>query len=476
MATEKRVAKNTMFLLVGQAGQAVGTLVLWLIVARLLDPDAIGQYALAVSLAAIFANVCKVGYENLAIREVARNREQAATYLGDILTLKGGLAIVGFLLLAATVALVGYPGEKGALILVVGATTFTVAMIAGLEWCFQAFERMEYQGGLRLLRSVVTLVLGAGVLWWSRNILGLAVVQLGVSCVIFALVFTIIRRRFARPAWRLDWPAFGAMTRQALPFGIGIFGTVLLFNVDTIMLSHLKGDAVTGIYNLAYRLVDALKILPIALASALYPPLSQAFLHDRASLTALVTKAWFLMVIAALPVAVGTTLLADRFILLFYGGRYVAAGPVLAILVWAGALMFLFSVLSITLSAIDRQPTGAGLVFMGTLINIGLNFFLIPRWGAWGASLALVIAMVIMTTAGLVYLARHLAIPRWGSPERYASMAFATAIMAAGVWWLRGANLAVVTLAGVAIYTVTIVATRGLRWADLDVLRRPASG
>jgi hypothetical protein len=81
-----------------------------------------------------------------------------------------------------------------------------------------------------------------------------------------------------------------------------------------------------------------------------------------------------------------------------------------------------------------------------------------------------------MTTAGLVYLARHLAIPRWGSPERYASMAFATAIMAAGVWWLRDANLAVVTLTGVAIYTVTIVATRGLRWADLDVLRRPASG
>lgn len=476
MVTEKRVAKNTVFLLVGQVGQAVGTLLLWLIVARLLDPGAIGQYALAVSLSAIFANVCKVGYENLAIREVARNRGQAATYLGNILALKGGLAIVGFLLLAATVGLVGYPWDKGALILVVGATTFTLAMVAGLEWCFQAFERMEYQGGIRLVRSVVTLVLGAGVLLWSRDIIGLALVQLIVSCSAFGLIFTIIRRRFVRPVWRLDWPAFGAMTRQALPFGLGIFATVLLFNADTVMLSHLKGDAVTGLYNLAYRLVDALKILPIALASALYPPLSQAFLHDRESLTALVTKAWFLMMIAAVPVAVGTTLLAGRFIVLFFGARYAAAGPVLAMLVWAGAFMFLFSVLSITFSAIDRQPTGAGLVLVGTLINIGLNFFLIPRWGAWGASLALVIALVVMTAVGLLYLASHLAIPRWGSPERYVSMAFATAIMAASVWWLRGANLAVVTLAGAVIYTVTIIATRGLRWADLDVLRRPASG
>lgn len=50
MATEKRIAKNTMFLLVGQVGQALGILVLWLIVARLLDPDALGPYPLAVAL------------------------------------------------------------------------------------------------------------------------------------------------------------------------------------------------------------------------------------------------------------------------------------------------------------------------------------------------------------------------------------------------------------------------------------------
>ena len=227
---------------------------------------------------------------------------------------------------------------------------------------------------------------------------------------------------------------------------------------------------------MAYRLVDTLKILPIAIASALYPPLSHAFLHDRDGLTALVTKAWYLMVIAALPIAVGTALLANRFIVLFFGARYAPAGPVLAMLIWAGALMFLFSVLGITFSAIDRQPTGAGIVFMGMLINIGLNIVFIPWWGAWGASLALVIAMAVMTTVGLVILARHLAIPRWGSPMRYFSMGLATVVMAAGVWSLRGANLAVVILVGAVIYTVTIVATRGLRWADLHVLRQPASG
>jgi len=476
MGTERRVAKNTVFLLVGMLGQAVATLALWLIVARLLDPDAIGQYALAVSLAAIFAIVCKVGYESLAIREVARHRELAAMYLGDILTLKGSLALIGFFLLAVTVFLLGYPTGKWVLILVVGATTFATSLTMGLEWCFRAFERMEYQGGLKFIRGVAILALGAGVLLWGGGILGVALAQLVVACCLFALTFIIIRGRFARPAWRFDWFAFGKLTREALPFGIGSIAGVLLYNVDTIMLSHLKGDAVTGLYNVAYRLVDGLNLLPIAFASALYPPLSHAFIHDRASLTALVTRAWSLMVISALPIAVGTTLLANRFIVLLFGARYAPAGPVLAMLVWAGALMFLFSVLNITFKAIDRQPTVAILVFMGMVINIGLNVVFIPWWGAWGASLALVIAYLVMTAVGLVILARHLAIPRWGSPIRYASMALATTVMALGVWLLRGANLGVVTLAGAAIYAVAIFATRGLRWSDLQILRRPASG
>lgn len=476
MVTERRVAKNTLFLLAGQISQAICTLALWLLIARVLNPAAIGQYSLAVSLSAIFALVSKVGYEYLAIREVARHKEKASEYLGDILTMKGGLALVGFGLLAATVLAVGYPRGKGALILVVGATTFIVTLVAALEWCFQAFERMEYQGGLRVLRGLGALGLGAAALLAGGGILGVALAQLVIAFGFFAAIYTVVRRHFARPTWRLDWSAFGALSRRALPFGLGIFATVLLFNVDTVMLSHLKGDVATGLYNLAYRLVDGLKLLPIAFSSAIYPPLSYAFKHDREALTSLIVRAWYLMMISALPVAVGTTMLADRLVVFLFGARYAAAGPVLALLVWAGALLFLFSILSTTFAAIDRQPTGAGLVFLGTAINVSLNFVFIPRWGAWGAGLALVIAMLVMTTLGFASVSRHVSVPTWGSPFRYASMTVATALMAAGVWMLREANLAVVILAGVVIYTAAIFGTRGLRWADLQVLRRPASG
>lgn len=476
MVTERRVAKNTLFLLVGQISQALCALVLWLLIARVLTPEAIGQYSLAVSLSAIFAIVSKVGYEHLAIREVARNKEKASEYLGDILTLKGGLALVGYALLASTVLAVGYPRGKGALILVVGATTFVVSLVTALEWCFQAFERMEYQGMLRVFRGLGALGLGAAVLLAGGGILGVALAQLVVACGLVAAIYLVVRRRFARPVWRLDWLAFGAITKKALPFGMGIFATVLLFNMDTVMLSHMKGDVATGLYNLAYRLVDALKLLPIAFSSAIYPPLSYAFKHDREALGSLIVRAWYLMALAALPVAVGTSMLADRLVVFFFGARYAAAGPVLALIVWAGALLFLFSILGTTFAAVDRQPTGAGLVFLGAIINVSLNFVFIPWWGAWGASLALVVALLVMTTIGSVSVARHLSVPIWGSPVRYASIGVATALMAAVVWMLRGANLAVIILAGAVIYTVAIFGTRGLRWSDLQVLRRSVSG
>lgn len=476
MSPERRIARNTLFMLCGQAGQALCVLVLWLLIARLLTPEAIGQYSLAVSLSAVFALVTKVGYEHLAIREVARHREQAPSYLGRILTLKGALALVGYMLLVVTVLAVGYGRGKASLIIVVGATSFITTLVIALEWCFQAFERMEYQGGLKLLRGLSVLTLGAVVLLLGGGIMGVALVQLVTAGSFFAIIYYVVIRRFARPEWRMDWPAMGAMTKKAVPFGLGIFATVLLFNMDTIMLSHMQGDVATGLYNLAYRLVDGLKLMPIAFASALYPSLSNAFKHEREALAPLVVRSWYFMVLLAVPAAVGTTMLSDRLIVFFFGARYEAAGPVLALIVWAGALLFVFSVLSTTFAAIDRQPTGAALVFFGTGINVGLNLVFIPRWGAWGASLALVVAMFVISALGFVLIGRVLSISQWGSPARYASIATATALMAAGVWMVRGANLGVVIAVGVLIYGVIIFATRGLRWTDLRALMRTASG
>lgn len=476
MSPERRVARNTLFIFVGQAGQALCILALWLLIARLLTPEAIGQYSLAVSLSAVFAIVTKLGLEPLAIREVARHPEEAPSYLGRILTLKGGLALVGYMFLLVTVLVVGYGRGKSSLIFVVGATTFVTTLVMALEWCFQAFERMEYQGGLRLLRGLTILGLGATVLLLGGGILGVALAQLATACCFFAIIYFVVSRRFARPDWRRDWSAMGSMTMKAIPFGLGIFATVLLFNVDTIMLSHMQGDVATGLYNLAYRLMDGLKLVPIAFASALYPSLSNAFKHDRESLPPLVVRSWYFMVLLALPAAVGTTMLSDRLIVFFFGARYEAAGPVLALIVWAGALLFVFGVLSTTFAAIDRQPTNAGLIFLGTGLNVGLNFIFIPRWGAWGAGLALVVAMFVITTLGFVWIGRHLSIHQWGSPARYASIVSATALMAAGVWIIRGAKLGVVIAVGALIYGVLIFFTRGLRWTDLRVLMRSTSG
>ena len=99
-----------------------------------------------------------------------------------------------------------------------------------------------------------------------------------------------------------------------------------------------------------------------------------------------------LMVWIAITIAVPMTFLSDKVIYLLYGVEYNQSGSVLMIYIWASIFVFLGVSSEKWFVTENLQMLSFWRTFIGMLINVILNFFLIPKYGIEGAAFATIAA------------------------------------------------------------------------------------
>ena len=167
------------------------------------------------------------------------------------------------------------------------------------------------------------------------------------------------------------------------------------------------GASETGLYNSSLRLLEALYFIPGAVVSAVFPMMSRLHEVDKTLLSRLYRKAFYYLIVIALPMAIGVTFLAERFMLFIYGNEFSTAGTVLKILTWAGVAIFLYAIPGYLLNAINKQFLFALTAAVATLFNIALNFVLISEFGYSGAAIATTVNAFFILSALLYFAGKN---------------------------------------------------------------------
>jgi O-antigen/teichoic acid export membrane protein len=311
--------------------------------------------------------------------------------------------------------------------------------------------------------SVLALVAGYG-------IAGLIVAHLMGS--IFELLFSglVVIRKITKPLLVIDYPLWKRLLRRAAPFALmGVFASIYM-NIDVVMLSKMRGDEITGWYNAAYRLITAVMFIPYAFMGSVAPVLNRFFVSSKGSMELTYIKSFKYLLIIAFPLAVGTTLVADRIIAKIYGPEFIQAGVALKILIWGGALMFLNPVTSSTLVSNGREKLVTALIGVGIAINVALNFLLIPPYGHVGASLATVATEAWVFTASLYVISRvYFKLPL--KDVALKPMA-ATVVMAVFIISFAYLRLYLLIFIGAILYFLTLFGVKGISEEDFTLIKK----
>ena len=407
MTTVKKIAKNSLFLLLGQVTSIVFGFFYFVYMARYLGAADLGVLSFAISFASILGLIGDLGLTSLMIREVSRNLLQAPKYLGSVLLIKILLSIVNFGVAVIAINILDYSEPTIQIIYIITlyniATNFTYVFYS----VFQAFERFEFQSLGLILNSTLMLISIFFAVEQKLDLIYFSFIYLIVNTIILGYSLLVCLRKFTIPVFKIDYVFWKQIISESAPFWLNTVFVLIYFKIDMVMLSVMDGDSVVGWYAASYRLIDALALLPAVLMSTLYPVFSKFYVNSRESLEFAFKKSFKFLTIVSIPIGIGTTILAERIIILIYGVQYSPSVISLQILIWASVLSFINYTPATYLNSIDRQRTLMTFTFVGAVLNLVLNFILISRFSYIGAAIAtvfteLVVSLLMISNLGKI--------------------------------------------------------------------------
>lgn len=394
---EQTVAKNTAWLTISQFGARLIRAAFMVYLARLVGAEGYGIISYALSLAALVSGLTDLGISGVITRESAKNKADEFRYLATGAAAKFGLIGIGTLALVIA-ALVGLPQAMLLpFVILIVAFDGVRDLVTAL---FRAQERMEVEAYVQLSTNAAIVALGLV----AAILVGNPAWVLGgyaVGCAIGAAVALLPLRKSIRSLRsRYDRSLIRPLVRSSWTFGIvGLIGSIML-NTDAIILALFRPEIEVGYYAAAQRVAQLVYVLPLPVASALFPLVSR-LAGDAKAFKAVVESATRFLLVIGTGAAISLLIASGSVIRLLYGSAYEGSTMSLAILSLTLIPTFLVSSLSNALFALRKEKALIGYAAIAVCANIIANLILIPRFGGPGSALATLIAQ----TALLGYLA-----------------------------------------------------------------------
>jgi O-antigen/teichoic acid export membrane protein len=467
----RRVAVNAAYLLATNVYRVLLNMAVFFVIARVLGAEELGRYAFALSYAALFSVAVHLGLNDLIIRQVAVNKNDGPLYFTVALTVK---LVMGVLVTAATALTIGVSGKPSAVQELVLAAAITTSFVAGIETVvvafFYAYERMSYVWVLGLIRATLNGAVGIGAALAGFGARGILWGFLFVEALVAAFAFYWVRRRlgirFARPPARV----FPKFLWRSLPFGLnGIFITIYM-QLHYSILSFFAGDAATGIYAAAAKLVTFLCFIPSALTQAIYPYLSRLAAEGSADPRRAAVRSVRYLALLSFPAALFLSLRAGAVVDLVYGAGYSAAAPLLTVLALTLPFVFVSYPTAVALNAIRRERANTATTAGAATINVAANLMLVPLWGPLGAAAAFLVTESSQSIARLALLRRWLG--RLELLKNLVPILPPLAAMAGAAYFTRALPLYAEIPILAAVYLGGAFLTRAIRRDDIAVFSR----
>jgi O-antigen/teichoic acid export membrane protein len=134
-------------------------------------------------------------------------------------------------------------------------------------------------------------------------------------------------------------------------------------------------------------------------------------------------------VAVTIPFVVGGVLIARPMMILIFGAQYQAGAGALQLLLFSLVLLAVHSATRSVFLTMHRLGLETVIIAVGVLVNIGLNLYLIPRYGIEGAAAATIAGEAVILVGAFITLARLGIRPS----IRYSIPAVLAAILLAGV-------------------------------------------
>lgn len=368
---------------------------------RVLGPERFGLLAFAQAFTQYFVVLTDYGFNFTATRRIAihrDNRQEVSETFCAVMSIKFGLMVISFLLMAATVFAVpkfhaDWPVYFVTFLIVLGNVMFPT-------WFFQGMETMKYTAALSIsARFVTTVAIFIFVRHQSDYLLAAGFQS--ASMVIGGLLGLLSLRRIA--PLRLVLPSRQALA-TALSEGWHVFVSTAAISLYTssnaFILGLITNNVTVGYFSAAEKIVRAVQGMFSPVSQAIYPHISSLVVRSREAAVEFIRKSLKWMGLFSFTASALLFILAEPMVVLILGQEYLAS---VVLVRWMAALPFIIALSNVfgmqTMLTFGMDRLVSRVLLLAGLMNLTIIVPLVCALGPEGAAISLLITETFVVVA-----------------------------------------------------------------------------
>ncbi len=389
---KRKIVNNLLWATGGKVINLGGSLILGIIVARYLGPEQYGLMNYVISYAFLFQTLACFGLDSIEVREEAAGKVPFTTIIGTAFWIKVVLGAVCIVLSIVTA-------------FVMGEDSYTVALIA-MYSCYIVFNSFVVirnyftslvQNKYIVLSEIFRTFVGIAIkltLWALDCSLTWFVAAFAFDYVLLAggYISSYRHKIGSMRYWHFSMSYAKYMMKESFPLLLTNAAVIIYQRIDQVMIGNMVSKTDVGFFSVAAKFVEVMIFIPATIAHTISPVLVQLLDKSREAYTVKAQQYLNITVWTCILCSIGVSVISYWIVLYTFGTEYLPAAAILQVLS--------FKMVSVALS------NGGGIMViverlqkwvffrdvLGCIVCVGLNWWLLPKYGAIAAAFVAIAA------------------------------------------------------------------------------------
>lgn len=362
-----------------------------LIVARLFGPEQFGILSYVTSIVGLFSIFATFGIGTIIYKELVLHKNKREEIFGSAFALNTITALSTLIVVSVFLFFINESFYVKSIIFLM-SLTFVTQPLTLLSFDFLKDKEGKYVAIAQTASLLISSVLKILVTYLYSSVtifIGILILENIILGGIYTYQIKKIKLRTL--SFKIKKAQVYYLFYSSLPMILYSAFSEIYSRIDQVMLKSYINIETVGIYAASVRITEIWYLIPNILLGALFPALANVKENTKEYskryniLFALLTGSAFIICFAIF-------FLKEYIVNIVYGKEFAEAAPILGLYIFSIVGFFMSSLLYQDLFLRNNKWSITLIPFFTAILNVALNIYLIPAYGAMGAALATVIS------------------------------------------------------------------------------------
>lgn len=401
----KKILGNSMWRIGEKILTMIVTVIVTSIVARYLGPENYGMVNYVISLVSLFTAFSTFGMQEILIKDIVKKEDDVNVILGTgfYIRLIGGIILIA--LSQITLYILNGNNLLYQILGIIMGTCILFKSFEVIEYYLQSQMQLRVSSSIRFITTIIVALSRILIVIWNCGVIGFTFTYLVDAMTAGILFYIYYRSKITKEKWNFSKEYAKKIFKRCWYVAVaGLLGTIYM-RIDQVMLGKMLIDTTeNGLYSAAVKIAEMWYFVPTAINASFQPSITE-YKKDKSNKEYISQVQKLYDIVAAIGIFFGFAIMifGGLAVRILYGEQYEGATNVLKISVWAGLFATLGSARVIWLINENLQKYSIFYTVTGAIVNIALNFIMIPKLGAIGAAITTLVSQFVANIIVLLF-------------------------------------------------------------------------